>query len=88
MPDFQQPSLSCCIQSSLSNQGGGGIATNSGLGDLFCIIGTNVVQKSLTFLHCVNNIEHNIKRILCWHKGNLSYTTMILYVKTERMKMY
>ena len=45
----------------------GRIATNSGLGgrgsnqDLFCIVSTRAIQKSLMFLHHVNNIEHNLK---------------------------
>ena len=45
-----------------------GEATNSGLGgpgsnqDIFCILSKNVVQKTLMFLHSVNNIEHNIKQ--------------------------
>ena len=30
--------------------------------ELFCIIGTDLVQKSLMFLHRVNNIENNIKQ--------------------------
>ena len=48
-----------------------GVATNNGLGDegdrlkwdLFCSVSTNVVKKSLMFLHHVNNIERNIKHI-------------------------
>ena len=41
-----------------------GVATNNGRSnlDLFCIVSINVVLKSLMFLHCVNNIEHNIKQ--------------------------
>ena len=48
-----------------------GVATNSGLGGgdgqvqietFFCIGRTNVVQKSLMLLYCVNNIKHNIKQ--------------------------
>ena len=44
-----------------------GVATNSGLEgsgsnrDLFCIVSTNMVQKSLMFLCRVHNIKHNIK---------------------------
>ena len=47
-----------------------GVATNIVLGgrgagsnwDLFCIVSTNMVSKRLMFLHCVNNIEHDIKQ--------------------------
>ena len=51
-----------------------GVATNNGQGRWgggggrtfklgpFCIISTNVVQKSLMSLHHLNNIEHNIKQ--------------------------
>ena len=41
---------------------GAGASSNR---DLFCIISTNVVLKSLMFLHRVNNIEHNIKQNIC-----------------------
>ena len=30
--------------------------------DVFSIVSTNVLYKSLMFRHRVNNIEHNIKR--------------------------
>ena len=40
-------------------EGGGGACSNR---NLFCIIATDVVQKSLMFLHRVNNIENNIKQ--------------------------
>ena len=45
-----------------------GVAKNSGLGEtgsnrnLFCIVSTSVVLKSLIFLYRVNSIEHNIKQ--------------------------
>ena len=50
-----------------------GVAANNGLGgwgggrassnrDLFSVVSTNVVKKSLMFLHRVNNIEHDIKQ--------------------------
>ena len=35
------------------------------------------------FLHHVNNIGHNIKKISI---GNLSYSSMILYIKTVTLK--
>ena len=38
------------------------------------------------FLHHVNNIEHNIKKYLYWHASNPSYTSMILYIKTDTLK--
>ena len=38
------------------------------------------------FLHHVNNIEHNIKEYLCWHRRNPSYTSMILYIKIVTLK--
>ena len=43
----------------LGGGGGGGIVSNQ---DLFCIVTTNVVSKSLMFFHLVYNIEHNIKQ--------------------------
>ena len=47
-----------------------GVAANDGLGgagassnrDLFSVVSTNVVKKSLMFLHRVNNIEHDINQ--------------------------
>ena len=46
-----------------------GVAANNGLGggassnrDLFSVVSTNVVKKSLMFLHRVNNIEHDTKQ--------------------------
>ena len=56
--------------------GGGGGSFKSGL------------FLSLMFLHHFNNIEHNIKQNIYWHGGNLSYTSMVLYIKTARMKLY
>ena len=38
------------------------------------------------FLHHVNNIEHNTKKYLYWHGSNPSYTSMILYIKTDTLK--
>ena len=44
-------------------------------------------EKSLMFLHRVNNIEHNKKtKYLYWHGGNLSYTSMILYIKQQELR--
>ena len=42
--------------------GGGGEGGADSNQDLFCIVSTNVVEKSLMFLHHVNNIEDNIKQ--------------------------
>ena len=39
--------------------GGKGASSNQ---ELFCIVSTNEIQKSLMFLHLANNIEHNIKQ--------------------------
>ena len=39
--------------------GGGGASSNR---DLFSVVSTNVVKKSLMFLHRVNNIEHDINQ--------------------------
>ena len=47
------------VNSGLGDGGGGGAGSNR---DLFCIVNTNMVKKSLMFLHCVNNIENNIKQ--------------------------
>ena len=40
------------------------------------------------FLHRVINIENDIKKISIWHEGNLSYTSMILYMKIVTLKNY
>ena len=44
--------------------------------------------KESNVLHHINNVEHSIKqnisykkKCLYWHEGNLSYTSMILYIK-------
>ena len=53
-----------------------GVAINSGLGE-----GS---FKSGPFLY--RNIEHKYKtKYLYWYGGNLSYTSMMLYIKTARM---
>ena len=45
--------------------------------DIFYIVSTNLVWKSLIFLHPVNNIEHNIKQNIYIYTGidggNLAY---------------
>ena len=38
------------------------------------------------FFHYVNNIEYNVKKYLHWHGENLSYTSIILYIKTVKLK--
>ena len=69
-----------------------GVATNRGLGKpwskitgSFCIVKTN---KTLMFLHRVNNVEHNIKQNIYTGMEVICLTSMILYIKTVRMKIY
>ena len=49
------------------------------------IVSTNVVQKSLMFIHRVYYIEHKTK-YLDWYRGNLFSTSMILHIQTIILK--
>ena len=38
------------------------------------------------FLHRVNNIRQYKVKCLYWHGGDISYTSMIMYIKTGTLK--
>ena len=71
-----------------------GVATNGGLEVQVQIVTflylkyKRGIKLSNVYLHRVNDIEQHKTICPYWDRGNLFYTSMILYIKKARMRMY